>query len=231
MVSAEAVFEFMKIRLFLVSILVSGLLVTSLRAQTDDQESPSEKNPKAVELIKQAILLEDSKQFARAIAKYEEVLKLEPKDFAAMATIAGLYGKMEMPKEEVIWAKKAIDTNPKFYQAHINHGNGLAMQGLFSDALKSYDAAAKLAPTNPLPVYSMGVVAEEQRDLPKALTYYKRSIELDPKFEDGLFSAAAMHANLKQFAEAKALLKKLLEMNPKDEDARQMLAQIEREKQ
>lgn len=54
--------------------------------------------------------------------------------------------------------------------------------------------------------------------------------ELDPKFENGIFSAAAMHANLKQFSEAKALLKKLLAINPKDADAQQMLQQIEREK-
>jgi len=39
-----------------------------------------------------------------------------------------------------------------------------------------------------------------------------------------------MHANLKQYAEAKVLLNKLLEINPKADDARQMLRQIESEK-
>ena len=214
----------------IVLLMIVGLVPAILFAQTDEQISPSNGNPKAVELIKKAILFEDAGLFARAIETYKEVLKLEPKDFAAMSTIAGLYGKLEDPENEVIWAQKAIDTNPKFFQAFINHGNGLAMQGMFEKAILSYQKAEKLAPKNPLPIYSQGVVAENKRDIAGALKCYNRSVELDPKFRDGLFSAAAMHANLKQFAEAKVLLNKLLELNPNDGDARQMLRQIEREK-
>lgn len=220
----------MKIRIALfVSILVM-LSCQFVLGQADQQTPPSEKNPKTVELIKRALVLEDAGMFERAIDTYKEVLKLEPKDFAAMNTIAGLYGKLEMPTEEVLWAKKAIETNPKFFQAYINYGNGLAMQGNFAGANKVYQEAARLAPKSPLPIFSQGVVAENQQRMKEALEFYKRSIEIDPKFENGLFSAAAMYANLKQFAEAKALLHKLLQLNPKDEDARHMLAAIEREK-
>lgn len=214
--------------ILLVSALIA-LLWQSAICQVD-QQSPSEKNPKAVELIKQALLLENGGMFEQAIAKYKEVLKLEPKDFAAMNTIAGLYGKLENPTEEVIWAKKAIDINPKYFQARINYGNGLAMQGKFEAANVAYQEAAKLAPKSPLPIYSQGVVAENQNRFQDALSLYKKSVEIDPKFEDGLFSAAAMHANLKQFTEAKTLLRKLLELNPRAEDARQMLNAVEREK-
>ena len=220
----------MKVSIAILLLLLVGLFSATAHAQNEEQKPPSEKNPKAVELIKQAILLEDAMMFTSAIAKYEEVLKLEPKDFAAMTTIAGIYGKMGNPKEEVIWAKKAIEINPKYFQAFINHGNGLAMQDKFDEAIKSYIEAGKLAPKSPLPVYSLGVVAENQSKFQDALNFYKKSLEIDPKFEDGLFSAAAMHANLRQFTEAKALLTRLLEINPKDEDARQMLRQIEREK-
>jgi tetratricopeptide (TPR) repeat protein len=201
----------------------------SANAQAGAPVNPSEKNPKAIELIKEAMRLESAMLFAGAIDKYKEVLKLEPKDFAAMNTIAGLYGNLGQPEQEVVWAQKAVDTSPKYWQGYINLGNGLAMQSKFDTANKSYQKALELAPNDPLPVYSLGVVAENQRDIKKALDLYKRSIELDPKFEDGLFSAAAMHANLKQFPEAKALLNKLLAINPKAEDARQMLQQIEKE--
>lgn len=213
-----------------VSILVI-LSCQSLLSQTAGQQtSPSEKNPKAVEFIKRALVLEDAGMLHRAIDTYKEVLKVEPKDFAAMNTIAGLYGKLELPIEEVLWAKKSIETNPSFFQAYINYGNGFAMQGKFEEANKAYQDAAKLAPKSPLPIYGQGVVAENQRRMKDALEFYKRSVEIDPKFENGLFSAAAMHANIRQFAEAKILLNKLLQLNPRDEDARQMLAAVEREK-
>jgi tetratricopeptide (TPR) repeat protein len=104
------------------------------------------------------------------------------------------------------------------------------LQGKFDSAIQAYQKAEKIAPKEPLPVYSLGVVAENQNDFAKALDFYKRSVDLDPNFEDGLFSEAAMYAALKQFAEAKAVLNKLLQINPKAEDARQMLLQIEKEK-
>ncbi len=215
--------------IFLIAIVLSFLCQFTF-AQEAQQVSPSEKNPKAVELIKRALILEDTMQFQKAVEVYKEVLKLEPKDFAAMNTIAGLYGKLENPAEEVVWAKKAIDSNPKYFQAHINYGNGYAMQGKFDEALKAYQDAAKLAPKSPLPIYSQGVVAENQGRFREALELYRKSFEIDPKFEDGLFSAAAMHANLKQFAEAKTLLKKILQLNPDAADAREMLQAVEREK-
>lgn len=222
--------KIMKIKIFSLSILLVVAGCLSVMGQADELVSPSEKNPEAKELVLQAIRLESAMLFVSAIDKYKEVLKLEPKDFATMNSIAGLYGNMGQPEEEAVWAQKAIDANPKYWLGYVNLGNGLALQGKFDLAVKSYQKAAEIVPKDPLPIYSLGVVAENQRDLKKALEFYKKSIELDPKFENGLFSAAAMHANMKQFAEAKLLLKKLLEINPDAEDAQRMLTQIEREK-
>ena len=219
-----------KIKAIAFTLLLIAASYISATAQSDEPVSPSENNPKALELIKQALRLESAMLYVRAIDKYKEVLKLEPKDFAAMGSIAGNYGNLGNAEEEVSWAQKAIDTSPRFWQGYISLGNGLGMQNKFEPAIKAFQKAAELAPKNPLPIYSLGVVAEGQHDFKKALDLYKKSIELDPKFENGLFSAAAMYANSKQFAEAKALLNKLLELNPKNEDARQMLAHIEREK-
>ncbi len=181
-------------------------------------------------MIKRALELERAGMLKTAIDTYKEVLKLEPKDFASMNSIAGLYGVLQQPLDEEAWAKKAIDVNPEYFQSYINYGNAFAMQGDFDGAMEQYKKAATLAPNSPLPIYSQGVIAENQERFQDALALYKKSIELDPKFENGLFNAAAMHANLKQFAEAKVLLNRLLEINPKDQDARQMLQAIEREK-
>ena len=220
----------MAFRITIIAILLFVGTSMSIIGQTDEPVSPSENNPKAIELIKQAISLESAMQFMSAIDKYKEVLKLEPKDFAAMASIAGNYGNLGQAEEEVSWAQKAIDTSPKYWQGYISLGNGLGMQKKFELAKNAFEKAAELPPKDPLPIYSLGVVAEGQRDFQKALVLYKKSIELDPKFQNGFFGAAAMYAQLKQFAEAKVLLNKLLEINPKDDDARQMLHQIEQEK-
>lgn len=217
--------NFLRVGVFIIALSCCA----SVLGQSADDASPSEANPKAVALIKEAIQLEDSGKFEEAIAKFKQVLKAEPKDFAAMNSIAGLYGVLKQPAEQVNWAQRSFETNPKYWKALINLGNGQAAQGKFEWASAAFEKAHSIAPKDPLPVYSLGVVAENRDQIAEALKHYLKSIELDPKFQNGLFGAAAMHANLRQFAEAKKLLTRLLEIESQDQDARQMLAAIERD--
>jgi tetratricopeptide (TPR) repeat protein len=209
--------------------LLTLLAVSFCIGQTAEPVSPSEKNPKAATLVRAAIMLEGAGEFEAAMAKYKEVLRIEPKDFAAMNSIAGLHGMLNQPADEIAWAQKAVDASPQFWEGYINLGNGLSMLGKFDQAITAYRKAAVIVPKDPLPIYSMGVVAENRDQIEEALKLYKQSVELDGKFENGLFSAAAMHARLKQFNEAKALLNRLLEVNPRDDEARQMLRAVEKE--
>ncbi len=55
-----------------------------------------------------------------------------------------------------------------------------------------------------------------------------KSVELDPRFENGYFNLAALYANLKKYDEAVAALHKVLEINPGADDAKAMLADIEK---
>ena len=107
--------------------------------------------------------------------------------------------------------------------------NAQAQTGQLKDAEISFRKAGELSPDDPLPIYSLGVLSEQQRKFSEAIEFYKRSVEIDPKFENGYFNLAAMLANLGRFAEAKSMLLKLLELNPQADDARAMLRQIERE--
>ena len=203
------------------------LLATCTFVSGQEPVSQSDHIREARKLVAQAVLLEAANAPESAIAKYKEVLEIEPKDFETLTAIAGLYGLIGQPVEEVAWAQKAIDATPSYWKAYINLGNGYAMQEKYGPAVKAFATAAEIAPKEPLPLYSLGVVAENQREIKKALEFYNRSVELDPKFENGLFSAAAMYANLKHFAQAQALLQKILDMNPNAQDARIMLKRME----
>ncbi|MGD9628032.1 MAG: tetratricopeptide repeat protein [Pyrinomonadaceae bacterium] len=217
--------NFLRITCFLVTFLYSPAIF----GQSAADISPSETNPTAVALIKEAVQLEESGRLYEAIGKFKEVLKIEPKDFAAMNSIAGIYGVLKQPQQQVDWAQRSFDANPKYWKALIYLGNGQAVLGKFEVALATFEKARSIAPNEPLPVYSLGVVAENRDQIAEALKFYLKSVELDPKFQNGLFSAAAMHASLGQFAEAKKLLTRLLEIEPRDQDARQMLIAIERD--
>ena len=107
-----------------------------------DQETKS----RIEELVRRGILLEEAHLWRSAIDASKEVLELDPKNVAAMNTIAGLHGTLGEYQEEVTWALKALEVDPRFDLAYINHGNGLAGLGKFAEAQAAFRKAAELAP-------------------------------------------------------------------------------------
>lgn len=221
----------MKLRYLLAALIVLLSAAVVANAQTETSYCSKSQNPTIVALVKESLELEEKRDLEGAINANQEVLAIEPKNECALNTIAGLYGLMGEFEEEVVWAKRAIKANPKFAKAYINLGNAQSSLGNLIEAEAAFNKARELEPKSPLPTYSLGVLAEQQRKFQEAISFYQKSIEIDSKFEDGYFNLAAMYANLNRFTEAKATLKKLLEFNPNAQDAKDMLRQIEREKQ
>lgn len=187
----------------------------------------------------EAIRREEAGDLIGAIEANKKIAQLEPRNASALTTIAGLYGLLGMAafgssrehyfEEEIIWARKAIDVNPRFSNAYVNLGNALMMLGgRITEAKQAFEKARQLTPDKPYPVYSLGVLEEEQEHFEAARDFYQESIRVDPRYESGYFNLAAMHANLYEFDKAIAALEKLLELNPNDEDAQDMLWDIKR---
>lgn len=185
---------------------------------------------RVAELVRREILLEESNLWQSALDTNLEILKLEPRNTAAMNVIAGIHGTLGEFEEEVTWARKALAIDPRYEPAYINLGNGLSGLGRLAEARAAFEKAAELAPRDPLAVYSLGVFAESQGDFAQALGFYDRSVALDDRFENGHFNRAAMLANLKRFDEAIAALHKVLELSPGRQDAQEMLRRIEEDK-
>ena len=187
-------------------------------------------DPAIKNLIAEALAAEDAGNLPVSIELHKKVLESQPKNVLSINSIAGLYGVLEKFDEEAFWAKKAIEIDPNFDLAYINYANAMAQLGKIAEAKKAYEKAAELNPKSPIAFFNLGILAEQVRDIPQAIKYYKKSIVVDSKFESGYLNLAARYANSKQFAEAISTLKKLLIINPKNADAREMLADIERDK-
>ena len=179
-------------------------------------------------VILKALAAETAGDIPAAIELHKKILESQPENVLSMNSIAGLYGTLGKFDEELIWAKKAIDTKPTYDSAYLNYGIALAELGRIAEAKKAFEKAAELNPKAPIAFYSLGVLAEQARDLPLATKYYKKSVELDPKYDNGFFNLAVVQANLKKFDEAASTLKKLLAVNPNHTDARNMLKEVER---
>ncbi len=185
--------------------------------------------PKTKELIKQALVYEQNGDIQNAIITHEKILKTNSKSFQSANTIAGLYGQLGNSENEISWAKKAIEINPKYCMAYINLGNGYALKNDSVKANEYYKIADKLEPSNPLPPYSIGVMEESNGNFKSAISYYEQSVLRDKTFENGYFNLAAAYANIKDFKNADKNIKKVLELNPNASDAQEMQKHISKE--
>jgi tetratricopeptide (TPR) repeat protein len=165
-----------------------------------------------------------------AIQACMQILHHDAKDARAMNTIAGLDGKLGRFRDEITWTKRALAADPGLFQAEVNLGSAQAGLGQLKLAQGSFERARLLAPADPMPVYSLGVLAENRHDVAAATSLYEQSVALDAKFESGWFNLAAMYARAGRFDDALGALDKVLALNPRAEDAQAMRRHVERDK-
>jgi len=190
------------------------------------QISYGQDTAKIKELFKQAAEYENKGDFENSITTQIKLSNLDPHNYVSANIIAGLYGKLGKFNEEIQWAGKAIQINPKFSDAYINLGNGYFGSGNLINSEKCFKEALTLDSTSSFPYYSLGVIEEAKKNLKAAIWYYEKSVSLDSTFEDGYFNLAAMYANLKDFKKANANILKVLALDPKAKDAQEMHAHI-----
>jgi tetratricopeptide (TPR) repeat protein len=205
------------------------LLAAALHSAALAQPAAAAEAP-AVRLLADEKAREDAGDLEGAIRACEEILRRDPKEPRAMNTIAGLDGKLRRFRDEIAWARRALAVDPGFFQAEINLGSAQAALGQAKAAQASFERARHLAPTNPMPAYSLGVLAENRHDVAAATALYAQSVTLDPAFESGWFNLAAMHATSHRFDDALADLDKLLALNPRADGAREMRRHVEADK-
>jgi tetratricopeptide (TPR) repeat protein len=193
---------------------------------------PAARNPQLFAVLRQAFLLEDQGDWAGAITRYQQAIALsrsdDPVQAPAYNSIAGCYGKLGQFQDEVAWAKKATEAAPGFPDGYLNLGNGYAGLGDLDRAGQAFQRYADLAPSSAYGPYSLGLIAEQREDWPRAEAAYRSAVTVDPKFVDGHFNLAVALANQGKIQPAIQELEQVLALDPLADDARDMLARLRR---
>lgn len=214
-------------RLIVRFIVIAFLFTVGAAAQTKAPQCAYPKDPDVYYLTRQAKLAENRSEFLNAINWYIKVIELEPNNECVTNMVSELFGKMRYYQQQEMWANRAIGLNPNFVPAYISLGNAQIGMTDVEDARKTFKKAAELAPKDPLPYFSLGIMADDNKKYPEAIANYKRAIELDPDFEDAYYNLAGVYIDTGKNLEAKKLLNKLLEINPNARDAKAMLDKIQ----
>ncbi len=171
-------------------------------------------------LILEGSALADNKDYAGAIAKYEQAMQLKPELHALWGEIGDLYSRMGNQDKALESYNKLLEKDPANSDARL-----AAVEILF--AKKDVDGAKKLlegmdlkTASNPNALYNVAVGFYNAQDAKEAIRYWEKVVELDPKMVDAYFQLGAAYLSVKDNEKSKQMFQKVIELDPTSENAK-----------
>ena len=144
---------------------------------------------------KEAIRLMDSGKIDESIALLEETQKLDPEKFDYPYELALAH----YMKEDYKGAVKILEKNSDHKNVSDNLfqllGNCYDILGKTEKAFEAYDVGLKKFPSSGPLYLEKGNVYWGKKDYNKAVGYYEKGIEVDPKFPSNYYRAARIYCN------------------------------------
>ncbi len=161
----------------------------------------------------------------QAAGQFQRVLRINPHSYKALDNLGLCYqalGDTEMAKRYFLTSIKYAEENDADYDwAYANLANLLLEQG---DAERAYAAASKAADRNPYSARNFYLGGKALARLGKtdlSINWLERSVALDPKYPEPLYTLAKLYADTGKKEEAKATLEKFRQVkaaNPQERE-------------
>ena len=121
-------------------------------------------------------------------------------------------------KEAEISYLKAIKTDPKFFDAHLDLAKLYLAKQIYDKSQDAYTKANKLDPSNPTPYFYLGIIAKEMGDTSKAMLLFEKTLVFDSKHYNAIMQLGNFYA---ETHDRKALLffDRAMEINEYSDEA------------
>jgi tetratricopeptide (TPR) repeat protein len=163
-----------------------------------------------------------------AIADLEGASNLEPTNAAVLGTLTTLYLRANRPADAERIAKRAITFNKSDENSLVTYGQVLATEQKYDDARTQFEAAAKLAPTDPHPVVLEAQTYASQNAIALAAQVYDRAVAIDPKSAEALAGKAQIAGVQHNVPVAIDTFNKLLALATTDDERAAVVDQMAR---
>lgn len=178
-----------------------------------DQTKQKELEEKYNQLMNEGASLENKPDYQGAINKYKEAIQLKPDENAPKERIAFLQQKIAQESDQA-----KIDQE---YKAFMQKGDQLMADKNYLDAIKEFNKALALKPSEKEPVLK----AQEAERLER-----EKSSEGDKQYEK-ILTVAQTKIDERDYTKATELLERAKSLKPEDQRPIDMLANIEKLKQ
>ncbi|MGO9995452.1 MAG: tetratricopeptide repeat protein [Steroidobacteraceae bacterium] len=152
--------------------------------------------------IQQAIALHQQGDLGRAQRIYEDVLKIQPRNFDALHLLGVIAGQTKNFEKSVELISKALVIDPQNAAAYSNRGAALRELRQFEAALASYNQAIAIKADNAVAHYNCGNVLKELKQLDAALASYEQAIAIKPNYAEAHYNRGHVLQELKRYDSA-----------------------------
>lgn len=152
------------------------------------------------------------------------VFNLSEKHAAGNGTAQGLYDRAvkKVAKNDFAGAEKllnkALELNPKFYEAYMLKGEIEDNASRYNEALNNYNKALEVKPNDINALYKRGIMRIELEQYGNAISDFDKVISRDPKFSQAYFHRGVAKSNQGKHQLAILDYQKMVTLDPKASD-------------
>jgi tetratricopeptide (TPR) repeat protein len=175
-------------------------------------------NPNDLEaLVGKAELLSGEHNVKDAIATYTTILGLQQDDTNRAAVVdemGKLYAIEKMDSDADTTFRRAIDSYPNVPGGHLVYGDYLQTRNDKAGAEREWTAALGPNRDNPEALQRLGALAAQNKDLPKAIGFYKRLTEVSSKDPRSFLFLGEAYMAHRDYSLARDVLKQSYSLGP-----------------
>ncbi|NEQ67167.1 MAG: tetratricopeptide repeat protein [Symploca sp. SIO2D2] len=129
------------------------------------------------------------------------------------------YGSMEQYDKALQQFNRAIELEPKYFEAIAERGMIYRWMKRYEEALQDFNLALELDPKDDWAITNRGVTYGIMERYEEALQDFNRALELDPKSDEAIAQRGVTYGIMERYEEALQDFNRALELDPKSDEA------------
>jgi len=150
---------------------------------------------------------------SKALAEYQQLIRLKPSDEAFYRTSVVLY-KLERLKEALTYCNNAISLRFNYAEAHCQRGIILHLLKQYDEAIASYTQAITIKPNYPEAYSNLGVIQTAIKRFDEALASYNQAITIRPDYAEAYYNRGITLQEIGVVGQAINSFKKAIALQP-----------------
>ncbi|MEG4348354.1 tetratricopeptide repeat protein [Microcoleus sp. LAD1_D3] len=130
--------------------------------------------------LNKANVLLDVREYQRAIASYEQVIKIQPHSALAYNNLGWAKQQLGERDAAILYYQTALQLDPNLHETAHNLGHLFKQKNHLSEAIAYYLHALKINPNLTYSLMGLATVLQQQGKLAEAFNCYQQAVKLDP---------------------------------------------------